>query len=68
MSQQAASKGTTGHGGHHEAGKDHAMRQVLAIRAEGRCPQEDEGVHAALEQGLHGSQQAHPGICKSTMH
>ena len=49
MSQQAASKGTAGHGGYHEAGENHAVWQVLAIRAEGRCPQKDKGVHAALK-------------------
>ena len=51
---------------HHEAGKDHAVRQVLALRAERGRPQEDEGVHAALEQALHRSQQRNLLVCSST--
>ena len=66
MSKEAASQCTAGHGGHHETRKDHAVRQVLAIWAEGRRPQEHKGVHAALKQGLHGTQQPNPGICTGT--
>lgn len=66
MSQEAASQCTAGHGGNHEASKDHAMRQVLAIWAEGGRPKKHKGVHAALKQGLHGPQQADPWICTGT--
>lgn len=62
MGQQATGQGAASHGGDHEASKDHAVRQVLAIWAECWGPQKDEGVHAALKQGLHSPQQAHSGI------
>ena len=65
MCQQAACKGAASHGGHHEAGKDHAMGQMLAIWAESRSPQEDKSVHAALKQRLHGAKQANPWICRT---
>lgn len=41
------------------------MGQVLAVGAEGGRPQEDEGVHAALKQGLHGTQQRHLLVCNT---
>lgn len=65
MCQQAACQGAASHGGDHEAGKDHAMGQMLAIWTECWGPQENKGVHAAFKQGLHGAKQADSGICNS---
>lgn len=56
---------TTHHGRGHEAGKDHAMGDLLAVGAQGRGPQEHKGVHGGLEQGLHGAQQRNAGICRA---
>lgn len=48
---------------YHETGKDHAVRQVLPSRAQCWRPQKHKGVHAALEQGLHGAQQRNLLVC-----
>ena len=63
--QQAAGNGGAGHAGHHEAGEDEAVLQVLPIGAQRGRPQEHKCVHARLKQRLHRSQQCYLGVCKA---
>ena len=39
------------------------MGNVLPIRAQGRGPEEDKGVHAPFKEGLHGAKETNPGVC-----
>ena len=41
--------------GYHETGEDHAKRSCPRVKNRG--PEEDEDVHAGLQQGLHAPQQ-----------
>ena len=66
-SQQVAGERRAGHGRHHEAGEDHAVRDGLPARRQRGRPEEHEGVHGPLEQRLHRPEQRNllvygPGI------
>jgi hypothetical protein len=53
----------THHAAGHEAGEDEAVRDALLVGAQRGGPQEDEGVHGGLEEGLHGAQQRDALVC-----
>lgn len=50
------------HAGHHEGGEDHPVRNILAVRRQGRGPEEHKGVHGRLKERLDRAQDAHARV------